>query len=225
MANPTAQVTLYERGARFLTKVKISGGGRCNVTHNCYDPKLLASHYPRGERELRAAFHRWQPQDTLNWFARGRNTLFLPRANQSHALRSGSVVDQQEVLHIGAGAFLEQFVDGLERLEDLLVVGVVEGAASVQAISSPQPAQSAQNLMSITKSYLHLLNQRGEAFVIDPYESVRDKVKVEDEHDQRRQNDSKGNKLHTENFHNGLRETIQHAMHRNKNASGQGNCR
>ena len=68
-ANPTAQVTLYERGARFLTKVKISGGGRCNVTHNCYDPKLLASHYPRGERELRAAFHRWQPQDTLNWFA------------------------------------------------------------------------------------------------------------------------------------------------------------
>ena len=67
--NPSAQVDLYERGSRFLTKVKISGGGRCNLTHNCFDPDSLSSHYPRGARELRAAFYRWQPQDTLDWFA------------------------------------------------------------------------------------------------------------------------------------------------------------
>lgn len=52
-----------------MTKVKISGGGRCNVTHHCMDPQLLASHYPRGSRELRAAFYTWQPQDTIEWFA------------------------------------------------------------------------------------------------------------------------------------------------------------
>lgn len=67
--NPVAQVNLYESGTRFLTKVKISGGGRCNVTHNCFDPDSLSSHYPRGAQELRAAFYRWQPQDTIDWFA------------------------------------------------------------------------------------------------------------------------------------------------------------
>jgi len=68
-ADPAARVTIYERGSRFLTKVKISGGGRCNVTHGCFDPAILATHYPRGARELRAAFHRWQPRDTIRWFA------------------------------------------------------------------------------------------------------------------------------------------------------------
>ena len=67
-AQPQAEVTLYEKGRAYLSKVKISGGGRCNVTHNCFDPAKLASHYPRGSRELRAAFHRWQPQDTIQWF-------------------------------------------------------------------------------------------------------------------------------------------------------------
>lgn len=69
-ANPSARVTIYEQGRRTLQKVKISGGGRCNVTHSCFDPAKLATHYPRGSRELRAAFHRWQPQDTVDWFAR-----------------------------------------------------------------------------------------------------------------------------------------------------------
>lgn len=68
-ANPAARVTLYEQSKRTLQKVKISGGGRCNVTHSCFDPRELATRYPRGARELRAAFHRWQPQDTIDWFA------------------------------------------------------------------------------------------------------------------------------------------------------------
>lgn len=68
-ADPSASVTIYEQSKRTLQKVKISGGGRCNVTHSCFDPKDLATRYPRGTRELRAAFHRWQPQDTIHWFA------------------------------------------------------------------------------------------------------------------------------------------------------------
>jgi len=67
--DPSAQVTIYESGRRTLTKVRISGGGRCNVTHSCFDPKRLADHYPRGDRELLGAFHRWQPEDTIRWFA------------------------------------------------------------------------------------------------------------------------------------------------------------
>lgn len=66
---PNARVTIYESGKRTLTKVKISGGGRCNVTHNCYEAKELVNSYPRGNRELLGAFHRWQPLDTIRWFA------------------------------------------------------------------------------------------------------------------------------------------------------------
>ncbi|CAI8265341.1 MAG: Uncharacterised protein [Opitutia bacterium UBA7350] len=68
-ANPQARVLLLEQGKRCLQKVKISGGGRCNVTHSCFDPTELADNYPRGSRELRAAFHRWQPRDTIEWFS------------------------------------------------------------------------------------------------------------------------------------------------------------
>jgi len=67
-SDPTAKITLFEQGKHCLKKVKISGGGRCNVTHACFDPEKLAAHYPRGARELRPAFHRWQPLDTIAWF-------------------------------------------------------------------------------------------------------------------------------------------------------------
>ncbi|NBV24539.1 MAG: NAD(P)/FAD-dependent oxidoreductase [Proteobacteria bacterium] len=65
-------VTVLERGAHFLQKVKISGGGRCNVTHSCFEPKELAKRYPRGGPALIGAFHRFQAADTVKWFeARG----------------------------------------------------------------------------------------------------------------------------------------------------------
>ncbi len=66
--NPRATVTIFEKSSRFLSKVRISGGGRCNVTHACFDPAELAGRFPRGSRELRGAFHRWQPRDTIRWF-------------------------------------------------------------------------------------------------------------------------------------------------------------
>ncbi len=64
------RVTLLEATAHPLAKVRISGGGRCNLTHSCFDPAELARRYPRGGRELLGAFHRWQPRDTLEWFAK-----------------------------------------------------------------------------------------------------------------------------------------------------------
>ena len=71
-ADPTALVTLYEATAHPLAKVKVSGGGRCNVTHACFEARELAKRYPRGGRELTGAFSRWQPRDTVAWFeARG----------------------------------------------------------------------------------------------------------------------------------------------------------
>ena len=68
-ANPRARVTLYEAGPQPLAKVRISGGGRCNVTHHCFDPAQLVQSYPRGGKALRGAFSRFQPKDTVAWFA------------------------------------------------------------------------------------------------------------------------------------------------------------
>ena len=66
---PAVAVTLYEAGTQPLAKVRISGGGRCNATHACFEPRELAKRYPRGGRELVGAFSRWQPRDTVGWFA------------------------------------------------------------------------------------------------------------------------------------------------------------
>ena len=129
-------VTILERGANVLQKVKISGGGRCNVTHSCFEPKELAKRYPRGGPALIGAFHRFQAADTVKWFeARGvalkteADGRMFPTTDQSQtivhclmesarqagvALRTNCGVERVERrtgdgfrLHLSAGAVLE----------------------------------------------------------------------------------------------------------------------
>ena len=66
--NPKLKVVILERGQEVLTKVRISGGGRCNVTHACFVPNDLVKFYPRGEKELRGPFHQFCSGDTIEWF-------------------------------------------------------------------------------------------------------------------------------------------------------------
>jgi predicted Rossmann fold flavoprotein len=66
---PERRVLVLEKGAEVLAKVRISGGGRCNVTHACFDPALLVKNYPRGAEALRGPFTRFQPRDAVAWFA------------------------------------------------------------------------------------------------------------------------------------------------------------
>ncbi len=61
-------VDIFEKAMTPLQKVKISGGGRCNVTHACFDPNILVDFYPRGNKELKSVFGRFQPGDTMGWF-------------------------------------------------------------------------------------------------------------------------------------------------------------
>jgi predicted Rossmann fold flavoprotein len=67
-ANPHLKVTLIEAGSKPLAKVRISGGGRCNVTHHCFEPARLVENYPRGGKALQGAFSRFQPQNTVAWY-------------------------------------------------------------------------------------------------------------------------------------------------------------
>ena len=62
-------VTILEASDQVLAKVRISGGGRCNVTHHCFEPAELVNSYPRGGKALRGPFSRFQPEDTVAWFA------------------------------------------------------------------------------------------------------------------------------------------------------------
>ena len=67
-ANPENEVVILEKGKNVLQKVKISGGGRCNVTHACFTPRELVEFYPRGKRELLGPFHQFMTGDTMEWF-------------------------------------------------------------------------------------------------------------------------------------------------------------
>lgn len=67
--NSAKSVLILEKTSNLLQKVKISGGGRCNVTHHCFEPRDLSGNYPRGEKSLIGPFHRFGAADTVEWFA------------------------------------------------------------------------------------------------------------------------------------------------------------
>ena len=66
--NPSASIIIFEAGKRTLEKVAISGGGRCNVTHHCFDVREFVKAYPRGAKELLSPFSKFQAKDTVDWF-------------------------------------------------------------------------------------------------------------------------------------------------------------
>jgi predicted Rossmann fold flavoprotein len=67
--NPGLKILIVEKSGKLLSKVRVSGGGRCNVTHHCYDAVKLSQHYPRGEKRLRAVFKEYGAKHTVAWFA------------------------------------------------------------------------------------------------------------------------------------------------------------
>lgn len=90
---PDMQVIILEKSNQLLSKVKVSGGGRCNVTHACFDPAELIEFYPRGGRELLGPFHHFQPGDTVAWFEERKVELHVeadgrmfPNTNQSQTI-------------------------------------------------------------------------------------------------------------------------------------------
>ncbi len=78
--NPRLKVLILEKAQQTLGKVIISGGGRCNVTHACFEPAQLVTYYPRGGMALRGAFTRFQPADTVKWFG-ARNVSLKTEAD------------------------------------------------------------------------------------------------------------------------------------------------
>lgn len=135
---PSAQVTILERGQEVLSKVKISGGGRCNLTHACYNPRDLVKFYPRGERELLGPFHAFAPGDTIAWFAaHGVDThteadgRVFPTSNQS-----ASVVEALRQAAQAAGVQVRT----RQRVENILPPEVPDAPWTVVCAQESIPA-------------------------------------------------------------------------------------
>lgn len=91
--NKNCSVLILEKSSKLLSKVRISGGGRCNVTHACFDNDLLVKNYPRGEKELRNVFSRFTTKDTIEWFQKRGVSLkteadgrMFPESNTSETI-------------------------------------------------------------------------------------------------------------------------------------------
>ncbi len=90
---PQLSVAILEKSTKLLSKVKVSGGGRCNVTHNSFDPGFLVKNYPRGEKKLYDPFKKFNPGNVINWFderglklkVEGDNRIF-PESNSSQTI-------------------------------------------------------------------------------------------------------------------------------------------
>jgi predicted Rossmann fold flavoprotein len=115
---PKAQVTIYEKSGKVLSKVKISGGGRCNVTHACFSNRELAAFYPRGENYLRKAFEQFNAESTVEWFeSRGvklktyPDNCIFPQSNDSQ-----SIIDcfLKEAVDLGVEIKLNQSITHLD---------------------------------------------------------------------------------------------------------------
>jgi len=117
---PDASVCILEKSNKFLAKVKISGGGRCNVTHHCPDIQELAKAYPRGEKQLRKAFHQFSATDTIEWFeSRGvplktyPDGCIFPLANDSQVIIDSFL---KACKQLGVELMLQQTISKIEPL-------------------------------------------------------------------------------------------------------------
>src|SRR3954471_2944246 len=122
-ARPQNEVTIYERGSHFLTKVRISGGGRCNVTHTpALDLRAFSGRYPRGERALIGALHKFSPEDCVAWFERRGVRLKTEEDGRMFPITdsSGTVIDclLYEARTAGGRLFTRKGMDSIRRTKD-----------------------------------------------------------------------------------------------------------
>lgn len=119
---PEAEVVIYEKSAKVLAKVKVSGGGRCNVTHACFDNKALSKFYPRGENQLRKAFEQFNAQSTIDWFA-ARNVPLVTLPDNCIFPKSDSsqtIIDcfEAEARKLGVLVKIQSPLSEIEQLEN-----------------------------------------------------------------------------------------------------------
>lgn len=117
-----SQTMIFEQSSTPLQKVRISGGGRCNVSHACFDPKELVTFYPRGKKELLSVFHQFQPGDTMAWFQNHGVELKIENDNRIFPVSNSSL------------SIIECLMDGVEKNQ--VEIRLSEGVQSIQKINN-----------------------------------------------------------------------------------------
>lgn len=129
---PNSSVVLLEKTSSLLSKVRISGGGRCNVTHSCFEPSELVKNYPRGHKELLGPFHRFQPKDTIEWFRQRGVILKTESDGRMFPITDSSqtIIDclLNEAKKVGVTISLKQSVESIEKTEEGFCLTLSDGS-------------------------------------------------------------------------------------------------
>lgn len=149
------KITILEQNSDVLQKVKISGGGRCNVTHACFDPRELIQFYPRGNKELLSVFTRFQPGDTMEWFENRKVSLkvendnrVFPESNSSQSIINAMLSEiQQKNVEVKTKCSVKE----IEKSDEKYVVKTSLGDFEADYIiyttgSSPKSLKMIENL-------------------------------------------------------------------------------
>ena len=125
-ANPDLEVTILEKSSKVLQKVKVSGGGRCNVTHACFDPKELIEFYPRGKKELLGPFHTFMTGDTIEWFDKKGVPLkieedlrMFPESNSSQTILDCFTESAEQA---GVKVLLNENVMKIDKVDEKFII-------------------------------------------------------------------------------------------------------
>ncbi|HCM34983.1 NAD(P)/FAD-dependent oxidoreductase [Chryseobacterium sp.] len=148
-------ITILEQNSDVLQKVKISGGGRCNVTHACFDPRELVQFYPRGNKELLSVFTKFQPGDTMEWFDQRNVPLKIendnrtfPESNSSQTIINTFLNETQKK---NVNVKTKCAVKEIEKLDEKYIVRTNSGDFEADYIvyttgSSPKSLKMIENL-------------------------------------------------------------------------------
>lgn len=180
MHAPEAEVLIFEKTSKCLGKVKISGGGRCNVTNATFNNRLLAEQYPRGEKFLKKAFEQFNAQDTVNWFeSRGvalktyPDGCIFPLSNDSQ-----SIIDcfLSETRKLGIQIILHRGVDAILPLEGGFELKCKEESEFVDRVIVTVGGQpKATGFHFLSELNHHIISPQPSLFTFNmPHESIRE---------------------------------------------------
>ncbi len=124
--NPTYEVIILEKSNKVLSKVRVSGGGRCNVTHACFEPKELSINYPRGQRELLGPFNYFSTGDTISWFSERGIELKIEEDGRMFPISNSSetIIDcfTNEAKNLGVKVWLNSDVKEITKESEFQIV-------------------------------------------------------------------------------------------------------
>ena len=164
--NPNLDIVILEKGKEVLQKVKISGGGRCNVTHACFEPKELVKFYPRGEKELLGPFHQFMTGDTFEWFENNGIPLKIESDNRvfPESNSSQTIIDcfLKKTKELEIPVLKNHGVLSIEKKDDTWFVNTKEKQFSCHALVIA--AGSSKQVWKLSKSLEHS--------IVDPVPSL-----------------------------------------------------